>query len=834
MRKILSFVTIFLFSSPLFSQTNYYVGVNGNDIATAGTSSSSPFKTITFASTIATHGDTINVLAGTYRNDTYKNSYDIWKTEKTVRINNKVGTNGKYLVIRPYQNNAVKFVCDGDIIFQIRNSSYIQVEGFEIEGEVARISLDSAIANQFIYKDNSTGNTYFRVTPGTPASVVETMTFPILTNVQRPSYYTSQGLVITGSHHINIFNNNIHHCQGNGLRLESSDYCNAIGNIVNNCTRRSSIGNPAIVISNANSIDNFNGVKILISGNLVFDNYNEIYSWNSSKTFITPLIDEGKGISAEHCITRVGSTTDNWYAGRIRMENNICYNNGFSGVNLNEAERVDMVHNTCYNNFASGRGMNTGISSNDGVDVVIANNISVSLNSFGGYALSAANTTGLVVENNLVQGTIDDNIKAVHKISIVGDPKFTNPVFKDFSLQNNSLAINSAIPNYSNSYDYNDDARDNNPDMGAIEFYKGCDCGDITNNTNGGNTSSNTLDTANTFLYKVYENYFPIGCAFNAKADVSNTALKSFIPKHYNSITAENHLKPKFVQPSQNSFDWRYADSTVNFAKRNNMKIRGHTLAWYLSMPSWMYKNSNNTLVNKTELLNRMQTHINTTVGRYGTDIYCWDVVNEAIVNNDDTTIIYRATTDTLYMIAGEDYIEMAFRYAYAANNQVKLFYNDYRFSNPIKRKKIYKMLKRLIEKGVPIDGVGMQEHLIPDEMTEAYLQETIDMFAGLGLKIQITELDLSVYDYRTPGSPDLNIADSAYTSTREAKQNAFYEMLFRTYRRNKNNITGITFWGVRDSHDNFRTNDIGKMDYPFLFDEQYKNKSAFYKVVKW
>lgn len=351
-------------------------------------------------------------------------------------------------------------------------------------------------------------------------------------------------------------------------------------------------------------------------------------------------------------------------------------------------------------------------------------------------------------------------------------------------------------------------------------------CSKKNSSNNGPDPTPQPVDT---LLYKAYQNYFPVGAAINAKTEFSNTALMAFIPKHYNSITAENHMKPRFIQPQQNVFDWRYADSTVAYAKRNNMKVRGHTLVWFQSMPYWFFKNTNGTLVTKAELLSRMQTHINAVAGRYQNDVYCWDVVNEAISNN--ASEIYRPI-DTLYTIAGEDYVEMAFRYARAAAPNAKLFYNDYRFSNPVKRQKIYDMLNRLLAKGTPIDGVGMQSHYIPNEITETYLQETIDMFAGLGLKIQVTELDVSVYDYRTPGSPDLNPADDQYTAAREAIQTATYDMLFKVYRRNKGKITGVTFWGAADSRDNFRTNDIGKMDYPFLFDEYLKPKKAFNKVI--
>lgn len=332
-----------------------------------------------------------------------------------------------------------------------------------------------------------------------------------------------------------------------------------------------------------------------------------------------------------------------------------------------------------------------------------------------------------------------------------------------------------------------------------------------------------------TFLYKAYTGYFPIGTAINAKTQFTNTALMAFIPRHYNSVTAENHMKPRYIQPQQNVFDWRYADSTVNFARRNNMKLRGHTLVWYQSMPDWFYRNSSGALVSKTELLARMQSHISATVGRYKNDVYCWDVVNEAISNN--TAEIFRPS-DTLYQIAGEDYVEMAFRYARAADPVAKLFYNDYRFSNPVKRQKIYDMLVRLLNKGTPIDGVGLQSHYIPDEITESYLQETIDMFASLGLKIQITELDVSVYNYRDKKSPDADKNDDKYTDERKKKQEGFYQMLFEVYRKNKNVITGVTFWGTSDMRKNYRTNRIGKMDYPFLFDEHMQPKPVFHSLV--
>lgn len=327
-----------------------------------------------------------------------------------------------------------------------------------------------------------------------------------------------------------------------------------------------------------------------------------------------------------------------------------------------------------------------------------------------------------------------------------------------------------------------------------------------------------------------YQNYFPIGAAYNPAKNYTQT-IKQFITLHYSSVTPENHFKPKIIHPSENTYKWDYADSVVLFATQNNMKVRGHTLAWYLSTPDWMVKDASGNNLSKTVFLQKLQTHINTVVGRYKNNVYCWDVVNEAISNNADPNEILRPD-DILNQIAGEDYIEMAFRYARVTDPNAKLFYNDYRFSDPIKRKKIFDLIKRLKDKGTPIDGVGMQSHYIPNEITESYLQETIDMFSSLGLEIQVTELDVSVYDYRSVNSSDMNPLDDVYTTQREQIQTNTYEMLFRVYRKNKTKITGITFWGYADSRDNFRTNNIGKMDYPFLFDEFLKPKKSYYKAI--
>lgn len=482
--KTKKILLLFILINQICTATDYYVSNSGSN-SNNGLSVSTPFQTVTYASTIANHGDTIFVMPGVYTNPTY-GIQDIWKMEQAVRINNKNSSSGNYLVIKPQLAGTVKFKSDGNFIFQIRNSSYIRVEGFEIEGERDNIPLDTAFRYQFTYKDIN-GIIQERVPAGTPDTVVAAMTFPILTDVTRPSVFNSDALIAQNSHHIDLFNNSISKSTSAGIRIASCDYVNVINNVVRDCNQRTSVGTPALVLSLINSIDTSNNTKIVIAQNKVFDNFNLVYSWSGNKTYITPLIDEGKGISLEHCITRT-SPQPSWHHGRVRIENNICYGNGLSGINTNEAERVDIINNTCYQNTKSGRGENTGISVNEAIDANVFNNISYSINNWGGHALSIRNSQAVNFSNNLVYGTIDTDVNLIDTATIFADPLFIDTI--GFQLSSNSQAINTSIDSVAPTIDYYGNLRDLYRDRGAVEYM----------------TPLNTNELENTAILKVYPN----------------------------------------------------------------------------------------------------------------------------------------------------------------------------------------------------------------------------------------------------------------------------------------------------------------------------------------
>ncbi len=330
-------------------------------------------------------------------------------------------------------------------------------------------------------------------------------------------------------------------------------------------------------------------------------------------------------------------------------------------------------------------------------------------------------------------------------------------------------------------------------------------------------------------LKDYYKDYFPIGVAVSPRMlDAGEEA--NLILTHFNSMTAENAMKMGPIHPEENRYHWEPADKIAEFAIKNGLKLRGHTLCWHNQTPNWFFTDAEGKQVSKEILLARLKKHIFDVVNRYKGAIYAWDVVNEAVP--DGGTEIYR--NSKFYEIIGEEYIELAFRYAHEADPNAQLFYNDYNTENKVKREKIYQLVKGLVEKGVPIHGVGLQGHWSLYEPTAQELEESITKFASLGLKVQITELDVSVYPKEHASRERKETDKAEFTPEMNDKQAAHYKMLFEIFRKHKDKITGITFWNLSDRYswlDNFPVR--GRKDFPLLFDQNHQPKKAFWEVVK-
>lgn len=340
--------------------------------------------------------------------------------------------------------------------------------------------------------------------------------------------------------------------------------------------------------------------------------------------------------------------------------------------------------------------------------------------------------------------------------------------------------------------------------------------------------SLSSYQTDSRGLKDFYKDYFSIGVAVG-KRNLSGEE-SALIKKHFNSITAENDMKMESMQPIEGKFNWREADSIISFAGQNNIKVRGHNLCWHEQAPSWFFTDKEGKEVSKIVLLQRLKAHIDAVVGRYKGKIYAWDVVNEAI--DDDSTKYLR--NSKWYQICGEDFIIKAFEYAHAADPDAKLYYNDYNTERPEKRERVYKLLKSLKDKGVPIDGVGLQAHWSIYEPTEKELVTAIERYSSLGLKIQFTELDLSIYPWEKNKRTKRADENDAYTAELEAQQVAKYKMVFNVFRKHKNVITNVTFWNISDRRTWLDAYPVpGRKNYPLLFDTQLKPKKAYWSVIK-
>lgn len=351
-------------------------------------------------------------------------------------------------------------------------------------------------------------------------------------------------------------------------------------------------------------------------------------------------------------------------------------------------------------------------------------------------------------------------------------------------------------------------------------------------------------DTIGKGLKDYYKGYFPIGVAVNMGAISGQQA--ELIAHEFNSVTPENDMKMGPIHPAEHVYNWKNADAIVDFAQKHHIKIRGHNLLWHNQAPAWMFRDSSGNLVSKEVLLKRLKDHITTVVKHFKGKIYAWDVVNEAI---DDNPAVYLRNS-LWYQICGEDFIPKAFEYAHQADPSAALYYNDYNSEVPSKRDKICRLLKSLIDANVPVTGVGMQGHWKLNDPTPEQIREAIDKYAALGLKIQITELDVTIRSGRPPRGANINKlpADSGYTPEIARLQSERYKTIFGIFRDYKKMITGVTFWNLSDRYSwldyhgggmaggaaaGEQGNHIILKAYPLLFDENLHPKSAYWSVVK-
>jgi endo-1,4-beta-xylanase len=371
-------------------------------------------------------------------------------------------------------------------------------------------------------------------------------------------------------------------------------------------------------------------------------------------------------------------------------------------------------------------------------------------------------------------------------------------------------------------------------------------------------------------LKDAYKNDFYIGVAINrtiatataVRADNVNRRREqvdkdiALVKEQFNQISPENDLKWALIQPQEGADGYNFgpADAYVDFGLSNEMYIVGHTLIWHSQTPNWVFAGTNPPPVatnatgtnapgsrrfgggfgysgpraSREELLQRMHDHIAAVVGRYKGKIKVWDVVNEAVADNDTNLL-----RNSLWLqIIGPDFIAKAFEYAHEADPDAILRYNDYGLESPGKRHKLITLIKSLQAEQVPVMAIGSQTHVSVSSPSFEAEDQSLTELETLGLPIHITELDVNGAQagQRNAGA---DVANNSATTQGGLVDDATkrladqYANLFRAFLKHKSSVKVVTFWGVNDGV-SWRAQ--GR---PLLFDGNDQPKPAFDAVIE-
>ena len=296
--------------------------------------------------------------------------------------------------------------------------------------------------------------------------------------------------------------------------------------------------------------------------------------------------------------------------------------------------------------------------------------------------------------------------------------------------------------------------------------------------------------------------------------------MQELIKMHFSSLTPENHMKMALIHPEPEYFEWAHIDWLYQFAEDNLLEMHAHTLVWHRSVPYWVSEYQGN----QQEWEELLRNHITTVVSRYSGRTLSWDVVNEAI-DDDEGTL-----RESVFQQNIPDYIHQSFRWAHSEDSAADLYYNDYHFANyPIKWVGILELIDSLLEQEVPIHGVGFQLHMNerwpdPDQIREAFGE-----IVNRGLKVRISELDVSLnapWIYDNPRSE--------FTEKMSIEQGRIYKEVIEAYF----DVVplplqgGITVWGLSDNYSWLPpwyrdTLNNPRDDWPLLFDNNLEPKRA-------
>lgn len=309
--------------------------------------------------------------------------------------------------------------------------------------------------------------------------------------------------------------------------------------------------------------------------------------------------------------------------------------------------------------------------------------------------------------------------------------------------------------------------------------------------------------------------------AVGAAIDVDLSAgRRELAAREFTSATVENSLKWQPLSPAPGVYDFSDADAAVQWAEAAGLRVRGHTLFWdrLNGRPAWLPGEVAAAPDPAARLTQLMQAHVQTVVGRYAGRLAQWDVVNEPLATLGGDL----DPANFFFQVLGEPYLDLAFRSAHAADPQAKLFLNETLTEFfPAKFDGLLGLVERMLARGVPIHGVGLQGHFLLVPPNRLVLQTQLERIAALGLLVELTEVDIPISLFANRPDP-------------LAAQAQAYADLFAACLPVPA-CTGVTLWGVDDGDtwlDSFFLTARNAPNRPLLFDAAGMPKPAYDAVV--
>ena len=296
-----------------------------------------------------------------------------------------------------------------------------------------------------------------------------------------------------------------------------------------------------------------------------------------------------------------------------------------------------------------------------------------------------------------------------------------------------------------------------------------------------------------------------VGTAVDDTALRNEPGYRRNLAEQFSSVTPENVMKWAVLEPVRGKRDWAAADRLVDFAAEHDQAVRGHTLVWFSQNPPWVEA------LEGDELLQVVREHIRTTMERYAGRIRTWDVVNEPL--EDDGT----RRPSVFQRELGDGWVEDAFRTARVADGEAKLYLNEIGAEAPgPKSDALYALVRELLGRGVPIDGVGFQAHLNRRGVPDGF-RANLERFAALGVDVAITEADVAL---KLP-------ADAAALRVQARVYRGAVKDCLAIPR-----CRSITFWGFTDRHSWIPATQPGR-GAATLLDAELRPKPAYRAVLK-